>query len=159
MDTKILLRMIEYFGSDLRRINHTLKVYSFACALSGGLDGGNRDTLILAAIMHDIGIKNAELKYNSSSGEYQEIEGPPIAREILSSEGVAPDIIDRVCYLVGNHHSYDKISGTDFQLLVEADFLVNFYEDHLPSGTVRIIKDKYFKSPSGLRTVMDIYGV
>jgi hypothetical protein len=151
--------MIEYFGSDLRRINHSLKVYAFAKTLSGGIDPNERETLLLAAILHDIGIRNAELKYSSSTGEYQEVEGPPVAREMLEAEGVDPNKIDRICYLIGNHHSYSKIEGNDFQLLIESDFLVNFYEDHLPSNAVRSIKQKYFKSPAGLRTVMDMYGV
>ncbi|MDA3930432.1 MAG: hypothetical protein PF541_15900 [Prolixibacteraceae bacterium] len=41
----------------------------------------------LASILHDIGIKEAELKYNSCNGHYQEIEGPPVARPLL------PDVI------------------------------------------------------------------
>ena len=151
--------MIGYLGSDMRRINHALKVYAFAKTLSGELPDPERETLLLAAILHDIGIRNAELKYNSSAGEYQELEGPPVARELLEAEGVEPAIIDRVCFLVGNHHSYTKIDGTDFQMLVEADLLVNFYEDHLPSGAVRLLKEKYFKTQAGIRCVLNIYGV
>lgn len=32
------------------------------------------------------------------------------------------DIIERVCYLVGHHHTYNSIDGMDYQILVEADF-------------------------------------
>lgn len=39
------------------------------------------------------------------------------------------EVIDRVCYLVGHHHTYDNIDGMDYQILVEADFLVNLFED------------------------------
>ena len=159
MEAAILNRMIAYFGGDTRRINHALKVYAFAKALSGGMPEKEREILLLAAILHDIGIRNAELKYNASSGEYQELEGPPVAREILEQEGLAPEAVDRVCYLVGHHHSYSKIDGDDFQILVEADFLVNCYEDHLPSGAVRIIRDKYFKTPAGLACVKSMYDV
>ena len=38
-------------------------------------------------------------------------------------------LIDRICYLIGHHHTYDNIEGLDYQILVEADFLVNLYED------------------------------
>ena len=39
--------------------------------------------VISAAILHDIGIHKAEEKYKSSAGNYQEIEGPPIAKAIM----------------------------------------------------------------------------
>jgi hypothetical protein len=159
METILLQRMIAYFGSDIRRINHALKVYAFAQALSGDLPENKRTPLLLAAILHDIGIKNAEIKYHSNSGEYQELEGPPVARDLLEQENISEAVIDRVCFLVGHHHSYSKIDGIDFQILVEADLLVNFYEDHLPPLAVKSIKEKYFKTAVGLSTVMDIFGV
>ena len=34
-------------------------------------------------------------------------------------------MIRRVEYLVGHHHTYKDIDGLDYQILVEADFLVN----------------------------------
>ena len=34
-------------------------------------------------------------------------------------------VTERVAYLIGHHHTYDKIEGMDYQILVEADFLVN----------------------------------
>ena len=39
--------------------------------------------------------------------------------------------IEQICYLVGHHHTYTNIEGIDYQILVEIDFLVNFYEDKL----------------------------
>ena len=38
---------------------------------------------------------------------------------------------ERVQYLIGRHHTYNDIDGIDYQILVEADFLVNMYEDSL----------------------------
>ena len=45
-------------------------------------------------------------------------------------------IIRRVSYLVGHHHTYDQIDGLDYQILVEADFLVNLYEDGVTKEAV-----------------------
>lgn len=159
MESAILKRMISYFGSDIRRINHALKVYAFAKSLSGDLPDAQRQPLLLAAILHDIGIKNAELKYQSSAGKHQELEGPPVAREILESENIPQNIVDRVCYLIGNHHSYDKIDGADFQILIESDFLVNGYEDHLSSVAVKTFQEKYFKTDAGKKAVSDMYDI
>lgn len=155
----ILNSMIRYFGNDSRLINHTLKVYGFAVALSGGLNENARDILLLSAILHDIGIKNAELLHNSSSGEFQELEGPPVARTILEEESIPAKIIERVCFLVGHHHSYSKIDNEDFQCLIEADFLVNINEGVLAREAILLIKNKYFRTSTGLKLIFNIYGV
>lgn len=143
--------MIEVFGHDVRRINHALKVHALAgiIARNENLHPETIEIIEIAAILHDIGIPAAEKKYGSSAGKYQEMEGPPIAREMLEKLRTSPMIIDRVCYLIGNHHSYTKIDGIDFQILVEADFMVNIYEDAMDSKSIAIIRKKYIKTSSG----------
>ncbi|MDC7126954.1 MAG: HD domain-containing protein, partial [Spirochaetales bacterium] len=139
-------KMIIYYQDDVIRINHALKVYGFAesIALSENLSGEKLEILLLAAILHDIGIKEAEKKYNSSAGNFQEIEGPPIARNIMEELVVPQNIIERVCFLVGNHHSYKKIDDIDFQILIEADFFVNAYENKMERKTIESFCQKYF---------------
>ena len=161
MVAAILNKMIGYFGQDAKRINHALKVYGFARAIAGGesVSGRQGTILELAAILHDIGIKEAERKYNSSSGKYQELEGPPIAAAFLAEAGVDAAVSDRVCYLVGNHHSYGKIDGVDFQILVEADFIVNIFEDSMDIEAVKSIKNKYFRTAAGVRMLENLYNV
>lgn len=44
--------------------------------------------------------------------------------------------MDRVCWLVGHHHTYTDIRDLDYQILVEADCLVNLYEDDAPRSAV-----------------------
>lgn len=159
MESRLISRLIAYFGTDTRRVGHALKVYGYAKALSEDLSQEQRPTLLAAAILHDIGIRNAESKYGSGSGELQEREGPPVAREILAKEGAAPEFIERVCYLIGHHHSYTKIDAEDFQMLVEADFLVNIEEEQLPESAIRQIRDQYFKTTRGLCFIHTLYDV
>jgi HD superfamily phosphodiesterase len=161
MVSTILEKMILYFNDDIRRISHALKVYGFSKAIAGGeaLSEDLNVIVELAAVLHDIGIKEAERKYHSSAGKYQELEGPPIAAEILSTAGVEPAIRERVCYLIGNHHSYDKIEGLDFQILVEADFIVNIAEEGLSSQVAENIREKYFKTAAGSRIVENLFGL
>jgi HD superfamily phosphodiesterase len=151
-----LTRMVDYFGTDVRRINHALKVNSFArfIAQKEGVTVDVLEIIDLSSILHDIGIPVSEQKYHSSAGRYQEIEGPPIAREILESLGVSTEIVERVCYLIGNHHTYTKIDGIDFQILVEADFLVNFFEDEMSENAIKSARDKYFKTETG-KSILD----
>jgi len=157
--TETLIRMIDYFGKDVRRINHTLKVNSFARLIGQkeGLTSYFLEIIDISSILHDIGIPVSEQKYGSCIGKYQEIEGPPIAREILESLGASPEIIDRVCHLIGNHHTYTKIDGIDFQILVEADFLVNIYEDEMGTDAVQCVFEKYFKTTTGKSILRRMY--
>ncbi len=156
---KITQAMIHYFKDDHRRINHALKVYGFAHALAGleGLTPAEAEIVDLAGLLHDIGIKEAERKYQSSAGKYQELEGPRIAKELMEECGVDPTAIARVCFLVGNHHSYSRIDGNDFQILVEADFLVNIFEDHMEREAIDSVAQKYFKTAAGQTMVYSMY--
>jgi hypothetical protein len=151
--------MIRYFQGDVKRINHALKVYCFASLISqdSNTDERKHQIICIAALLHDIGIKEAERKYQSSSGKYQEQEGPPIAREILASYDMDKVIIDRACFIVGNHHSYSKIDDTDFQILVEADLLVNIFEDSKSIESVRNVREKIFKTEPGIRLLDQMY--
>ena len=155
----IMADMIRYFHGDVKRINHALKVYSFVSLILKESGSDERESLIIgiSALLHDIGIKEAERKFQSSSGKLQEQEGPPIAREMLKSYGLDHEIIDRVCFIIGNHHSYSKIDGTDFQILVEADFLVNIYEDAVSPESVRNVREKIFRTEPGIGLLDEMY--
>jgi predicted HD phosphohydrolase len=155
----ISLNMIAYFGNDVRRINHALKVYSFAKFIANK-ETSSYDSLFIveaAALLHDIGIKISEQKYNSSSGKYQELEGPAAAAELLKNMNIQKKSLERILFLIGNHHSYNKIDDIDFQILVEADFLVNIFEDNLDRPKIENIKNKYFKSKTGLQLIESMY--
>ncbi|KLU64891.1 HD domain-containing protein [Desulfosporosinus sp. FKA] len=156
-----LFKMIRYFGNDVKRINHAMKVHTFAKAIgeSETISDNQLQLLEVAAILHDIGIKESERKYNSSSGTHQEIEGPPIARELLSDFQLESEIVDRICYLIGNHHTYSNVDGIDFQILIEADLLVNIFEDSLSEQAIKLLKEKYFKTKAGIVILECMYGV
>ena len=72
-------KMIEYYAGDSRRVHHFLKVHSFAKLIAEmeGMEPDEMQVLEIAALAHDIGIKNAELKYGYNNGKLQEQEGPP----------------------------------------------------------------------------------
>ncbi len=159
MIDKVMQKMIKYFGQDVRRINHALKVYCFAGCIARGETLIAQEVFIvdLAALLHDIGIKQAEKKYHSNSGHYQEIEGPAIARKILSELDLDNETIERVCFIIGHHHSYQKIDGLDFQVVVEADFLVNIHGDAMEKNTIEQIRTQYFKTSSGISMIESMY--
>ena len=125
--------MKDYFQSE-RFSSHTLKVLAAAEKIAEAEklpDGFLRESTVLGCIFHDIGIPEAQKKHGSIDGPWQEKEGPAVARQLMAVLGVRPDILERVCYLVGFHHTKDRVDGMDFQLLWEADFIVNVEEKNL----------------------------
>lgn len=159
MQCRVTEEMVRYFGTDVRRINHALKVHAFALLIaeSEGVDEQTQEIIAITALLHDIGIHEAERKYHSTAGNYQQIEGPPIARALLAELDVPPDIIDRVCFITANHHTYTRIDGRDFQILVEADFLVNFFEDGLKPEAIRLVVAKIFATKTGTELAEEMY--
>ncbi len=156
---EITKRMISYFGNDVRRINHALKVFTYAQTI-GKLENisfEDRQTTEICGLLHDIGIKICEKKYGSTAGKYQEIESPVVAKNILSDFNIPEKIKDRILFIIANHHSYNKIDGIDFQILVEADFLVNFEEGNEPENILSDVKKNIFKTKTSLILIENIF--
>lgn len=61
----IINEIIKYYAGDVKRINHFMKVYSFAKTIGEieHIDNEKQEVLEIAAIVHDIGIKLSEQKY------------------------------------------------------------------------------------------------
>jgi len=160
--SSLLCRAIAYDHGDPRRIQHLLKVHAFAALIGEreGLPENEQRVLEAAAVLHDIGIHAAEEKYQSAAGKYQEIEGPAIAEGILREEGGFTDEeIRRIAFLIGHHHTYNNVDGTDYQVLIEADFLVNAYEDDLSPKAVTHFRDRYFRTKAGTEFLNTIYSL
>ena len=87
----------------------------------------------------------------------QEIEGPDVTEEILNEFNIDKDVVKRIKFLIGNHHSYKNIDKIDFQILIESDFLVNIDEDNIEIENIKIIKDKYFKTNIGIKLIESMY--
>ncbi|MDO4542124.1 MAG: HD domain-containing protein [Bacillota bacterium] len=157
--TALTWKMTAYFQDDPKRIHHFLKVHALAkaIAVTENYSGDKLFTLEAAALIHDIGIKNAEAKFGSANGKLQEQEGPKPAEDILKKLDFPPETIERVVYLVAHHHTYSKIEGMDHQILVEADFLVNFYEDQSSPQSIKAAYNKIFKTKAGKELCKTLY--
>jgi DNA-directed RNA polymerase subunit RPC12/RpoP len=156
---KLLEELEAFFGDDRKRINHAKEVLGFAEELMIPVQA-DPFIVIPASILHDVGIKIAEEKYNSTAGHYQEQEGPPIARKILFRLGFTLKDIDEICAIIGSHHSPGEIETTNFQVLYEADWLVNLgddFKDLPPEKKIRLI-EKNFKTEKGKELALAMYG-
>lgn len=158
-DRKLIEKMMEYYAGDPKRVQHFLKVYEFAKLIgeSESLDTETMHILRTAAIVHDIGIKISEEKYGSSNGKYQEKEGPAVAEPMLLALGYDEAVIDRVLFLIAHHHTYNEIEGLDYQILVEADFLVNLFEDGSSREAAQKVQKNIFKTNTGTKYLSDLF--
>lgn len=153
--------MTEHERGNAKHIQHFLKVHAFALLIADaeGIDAETRDILSAAALVHDIGINPAKKKYGSSAGTYQELEGPAPTQAMMEKIGFDQSIIDRVKYLVAHHHTYTNIDGADYQILVEADFLVNLFEGEEPMEAILAARENIFRTEAGkklLDTMFDL---
>jgi hypothetical protein len=155
---KIRTAMEEYFGEDRRRIGHALKVAGFAEKILQH-EPGNRELVLAAAYLHDIGIHEAERKHGSTAGNLQEIEGPPIARRILSSLGYEKAFVDEVCEIIASHHSPGEVETDNFRVIWDADWLVNIGDELDLDDTDKLQKTirKVFMTVTGRRLAEEVY--
>ncbi|RGT79048.1 HD domain-containing protein [Agathobacter rectalis] len=156
----LFMDMIAYYDGDPKRIQHFTKVHSYARLIGIGeeLDDASLFILEAAAYTHDIGIRVAEEKYGRCDGKLQEQEGPIIAQKMLSQLGFENYIVERICFLIGHHHTYDNIDGLDYQILVEADFLVNLYEDDAGKRAIDKAYKRIFKTETGKKIFRLMFG-
>lgn len=148
----LIHEMTLWFQKDRANVNHFLKVLGYAREIGEleRLDPASQHILETAAIVHDIGIRPAREKYGSDAGPYQQKEGPAPARDMLEKLGYDPAVIDRVCWLVAHHHTYTDLYGADYQILVEADFLVNLDEGNASWSSIHRAREKIFRTSAGL---------
>ena len=67
--------------------------------------------------------------------------------------------IERICWLVGHHHTYHICEDLDYQILIEADFLVNLFEDEESPNAIRAVRKNIFRTESGIRILETMYGI
>jgi putative nucleotidyltransferase with HDIG domain len=157
MRDKLIGRMKNVFGEDQKRIEHALAVLDYAEQIQN-VEGGDPLIVRAAAILHDIGIHEAERKYGSSAGNYQEIEGPPIAEEILKKFNISAEAVEHICRIIANHHSAKEIDTTEFRIVWDADWLVNIPADFPSASKEKLqgIIDKTFKTKEGYRIAVQM---
>jgi HD superfamily phosphodiesterase len=155
---KISLEMKKYFGTDFKRVTHALRVSRYAEQILK-MEGGHPLVVLGAAYLHDIGIHEAERKHGSPSGRYQEIEGPPIARRILEGLNVQKEVVAEICDIIAHHHSPGDEESLNFQILTEADWLVNLEEEGISKDRQRLkeVIQKVFKTATGKDLAQKVY--
>lgn len=156
---RVAIEMKRYLKSDFKRIGHATRVARYAERI-GKNERGNLAVILSAAYLHDIGIPEAERKHGSSAPEYQEKEGPPIARSILNKLKANEDLVDEVCDIVGHHHHPGPEESLNFKVVFDADLITNL-EDKIkerPIETKRLteIIEKNFLTAGGKKEAIQV---
>jgi len=155
---RLINEMKQVFGPDEKRIDHALSVLDYAEQILQ-VEGGDPVVVKAAAILHDIGIVEAQRKYKSSAPKYQEIEGPPIARKILEEYDLDAETVEHICRIIANHHSAKDIDTAEFRIVWDADWLVNIPVELADATKEKLqdIIDKAFKTCKGRQIAVELF--
>lgn len=111
-------------------------------------------------IIEGMGIHPAEAKYGNCNGKAQEELGPDEAKKILNVVGgFTKAQTDRICWLIGHHHTYNDVRDIDHRILLETDFLVNSYEDNISMDGIKAFRENVFRSESAIEMLNQMWNI
>ncbi len=157
--SQIMEKMIAFSEGNIHDIDHLIRVWTYA-RMIGKLEHLDEDAqfiLEVAAITHDIACPLCREKYGNTNGKHQEEEGAEMVKDFLSDTGMTEAQIDRVAYLVGHHHTFTGIEGSDWQILVEADYIANAAENGYERQNIESFIQRIMKTGSGIRLTKEVF--
>ena len=120
-------KMIDYSHGNLHDINHFMKVYAYAKMIA------------------------------------DEEQLDPDTQKLVEMTALVHDIACPLCRVkygntnVSHHHTLDQIDGIDYQIIIEADYLVNADESHFSGHNIKNMYDKIFKTETGKFLLRSMY--
>lgn len=159
--SQVIEKMIDYSSGNLHDINHFIKVWGYAKTIGEleNLDENTQSVLEAAAVVHDIACPVCREKYGNTNGKLQELEGPPLAVKFLKDLGLDDVLVQRAAFLVGRHHTYTDVDGADYQILIEADYIVNAGEGQYSIENIRGACDSFFRTEAGIKLLKSMYAL
>lgn len=159
--SEIMVKMIKYSNGNLHDINHFMKVYAYAKTIAEceKVTSDKQKVIEIAAIIHDIACPLCREKYGNTDGKLQEKEGAVLAEEFLQGTGLSDEMVSRIVFLVAHHHTLQEVDGIDYQILLEADYLVNADESGYEKSNIRNVMDGVFKTSAGKMLLQSVYGI
>lgn len=140
--------MKDFYNSDESKIRHFVSVYTLAKTIGEleKLPEQTQEYLEIAALVCDI-------DKNETQSECTK------ARELLNSQNIDFEIVDRVCYIVEHFTDYDHITGLDHQILLEAYMIVDFKENATPRAEIINQSNKFFMTNYGRAFLKKAFGI
>ena len=100
-------------------------------------------------------IQQAEEKARNLTSEQEIVR----RSQQYAAEIVTKAQVDRVAYLVSHHHTLTDIDGIDYQILIEADYIVNAAESEYSKENIKGFIHKVMKTNSGSMLARQIFCV
>ena len=154
-------KMIVFSKENMHDIDHFMKVWAYAKTIGEleNIDDETQYILEIAALTHDIACPLCREKYGNTNGKYQEEEGAWLVKDFLADIGLTSVQIERVAYLVGHHHTFQRIDGLDYQILIEADFIVNAAESAYSKENIANFAETIMRTNSAKRITAEVFGL
>lgn len=151
--------MIKYSDGYVHDIDHLLKVWSYAkiIAFATNVDAETMYLVEVESLVHDIACPLCRKKYGDTDGKHQEIESDSLVHNFLGTLNVEQKIIDRVSFVVSHHHTYTNIDNIDYQILIEADYIVNATESNYDTHNIINFIENIAKTDACKRILKSIY--
>lgn len=158
---ELMAKMMAENDGTRHDVSHLLKVWGYAKTIGEleGLDSKTQFILEATAIVHDIACPFCRRKYGSAPGKLQEQESAPLVEAFFTGTGLSAEQISRISFLVCHHHTVTGIDGIDWQILLEADYLVNADEGNATEENMKNTLSNVFRTESGKRLFRSIYRI
>ena len=152
-------KMIDFYKGNIHDIDHFLKVWAMAKTIGEleALEPHTQEVLELAAVVHDIACPLCREKYGNTNGKNQERESPPLVEAFFKDLPVEQADVERISWLVAHHHTYTNVEGLDYQILLEADFLVNAGESCYARSVIDSFRQRVFRTSAGIQLLDSMY--
>lgn len=159
--SEIMIKMIEYSNGNIHDINHFMKVYTYAKTIAEceKVTSDEQRVIEIAAIIHDIACPLCREKYGNTNGKLQEKESAILVEKFLCGTELPKTVVDRIVFLVTHHHTPQEIDGIDYQILIEADYLVNADEADYSESNIRNTMELIFRTSTGKKLLQSVYGI
>ena len=156
---EVVKKMVEYSKGDLHDINHFMKVYAYAKTIAEGenLSPEQQKLVEVTAVVHDIACPLCREKYGNTSGKHREEESAPLVAEFFKDVPAGELDVERITWLVTHHHTYTNVEGMDYQILLEADFLVNAGESEYSKQAIENFCRKVFRTEAGTHLLKSMF--
>jgi len=157
--SQIMEKMIKASGGNIHDIEHLVKVWSYAKTI-GELEALSPETQFLLeteAITHDIACPVCHEKYGNANGKLQEKESPELIKHFFAETDLTETQKGRISYVVGHHHTYEGVDGLDWQILLEADYIVNASENSYTKENILNFMNQHTKTAAGKRLIREVF--
>ena len=156
---RICLEMKKHFGTDYKRVKHTLKVARYAEKILK-IEGGNPLVVLGAAYLHGIGQREGAPKTDPLNGDDPQMSGA-MAREILKKLDVQEEMVSEIDDLINRLRHDRPRADLESQILREAHCLAALEDGDcaLSAEEIERMIEGTFETKTGRHLADEVIGV